>query len=140
MLTVLLFAVTHDACRISDDEDPEHGRRAARSLGLLLGERAFELGPRRRRLLVEACTHHADGLTTTDPTIGACWDADRLCLWRGDMAPCPGLMSTAPGKSAEFIHWAQDLHLRALCWTDVAAVLPEESASGLQGLARGISS
>src|SRR4051794_34897034 len=32
-------------------------------------------------VLATACTGHADGGTSADPTVGACWDADRLNLW-----------------------------------------------------------
>lgn len=131
LLTVLLFSVTHDACRISDDEDPEHGHRAAASLDSLLGDLAGELAPWRRDLLAEACKYHADGYTTDNQTIGACWDADRLCLWRGEMVPHPTLMSTPPGKSTALIHWAQDLHLREASWTDVAAIVPDVAAACL---------
>lgn len=70
--------------------------------------------------------YHADGYTADDQTIGACWDADRLCLWRGETAPHPKLMSTTPGKSAGLILWARDLHLREVRWTDVADVLQED--------------
>lgn len=122
LLTVLLFAVTHDACRLSDDDDPQHGHRAAAALDSLLPGWADEMKPWRRRLLEEACKHHADGFTTPDHTIGACWDADRLCLWRGDTEPHPSLMSTAPGRSRELILWSRDLHLREVRWSDVAAI------------------
>jgi uncharacterized protein len=122
LLTVLLFAVTHDACRLSDDDDPEHGHRAAAALDALLPGWVDELKPWRRSLLEEACKHHADGFTTEDQTIGACWDADRLCLWRGDTEPDPSMMSTAPGRSRELIGWSRDLHLREVRWRDVAAI------------------
>lgn len=136
LLTVLLFSVTHDACRICDEEDPEHGQRAAGSLDALLMGWAGELEPWRRDLLAEACKYHADGFTADDQTIGACWDADRLCLWRGETAPHPDLMSTAPGKSARLIHWARDLHLREVWWTDVADVLEGGIAGCLDGAVR----
>lgn len=122
LLTVLLFAVTHDACRLSDDDDPEHGHRAAAALDALLPGWADELKPWRRSLLEEACKYHADGFTTKDHTIGACWDADRLCLWRGDTEPDPSMMSTVPGRSRELIDWSRDLHLRVVRWRDVAAI------------------
>ena len=77
-------------------------------------------------MLAKACMYHADGYTADDPTIGACWDADRLCLWRGETAPHPKLMSTAPGKSTGLILWARDLHLHEVGWTDVADVLQED--------------
>ena len=133
LLTVLLFAVTHDACRVCDDDDPQHGHRAARSLDVLLGKVARDLEPWRRHLLAEACRYHADGYRAKDPTIGACWDADRLCLWRGETVPHPDLMSTAPGKSASMILWARDLHLREVGWTDVADVLHADALNNLAG-------
>jgi len=136
LLTVLLFALTHDACRVSDDEDPQHGHRAALSLDALLRELAVDLAPWRRNLLAEACKHHAEGHTTEDRTIGACWDADRLCLWRGKTAPHPKLMSTAPGKSADLILWARDLHLRKIGWADVANVLQEDALNSVGGFNR----
>ncbi|TML82741.1 MAG: hypothetical protein E6G09_09645, partial [Actinobacteria bacterium] len=37
------------------------------------------------------------GLTTTNPTIGCCWDADRLDLGRVGIEPDPELMSTIAG-------------------------------------------
>ena len=122
LLTVLFFAVTHDACRLSDDDDPEHGHRAAAALDTLLPGWADELKPWRRHLLEEACKYHADGFTTQDHTIGACWDADRLCLWRGDTEPHPSLMSTAPGRSRKLIQWSRDLHLREVRWQEIAAI------------------
>lgn len=123
LMTVLLFAITHDACRISDDEDPEHGYRAADSLDGLLGSWADDLTPWRRELLTEACRFHADGQPADDPTIGACWDADRLCLWRGDTEPAQSLMSTGPGMSRSLILWARDMHLRDITWNDVSAAV-----------------
>lgn len=38
------------------------------------------------------------GLTTTNPTIGCCWDADRLDLGRVGIEPDPELMSTDAGR------------------------------------------
>ncbi|MCA9794566.1 MAG: hypothetical protein KC910_22315, partial [Candidatus Eremiobacteraeota bacterium] len=41
---------------------------------------------------------HEKGRVSQDPTIGACWDADRLDLDRVGKAPDPDLMSTPTGK------------------------------------------
>lgn len=43
---------------------------------------------------------HDKGETTTDPTIGCCWDADRLDLGRVGKKPDPAYMSTMLGRSA----------------------------------------
>ena len=37
----------------------------------------------------------ANGLVSEDPTVGACWDADRLDLPRVGIQPDPALFSTA---------------------------------------------
>ena len=79
---VELFALLHDSRRVNDDEDPEHGPRAA-ALARRLAEAALlVLDSARLDLLAEACARHTDGDTTADPTIGCCWDADRLELSR----------------------------------------------------------
>jgi uncharacterized protein len=56
-----------------------------------------------------ALAEHTDGKRTDDPTIGACWDADRLNLWRLGRKPLPRLLSTAAGRDPETIEWARAL-------------------------------
>lgn len=103
-LVVSLFGLFHDAMRVHDGNDPDHGRRGAVLAYELL---AGVLDPGRLALLAAACAGHADGKTSTDLTIGTCWDADRLDLWRVGIRPDPVLLSTpqAPGR----IDWARDL-------------------------------
>jgi uncharacterized protein len=48
--------------------------------------------------LVYACTWHTDGEFADNPTIGTCWDADRLDLGRVSMIPSSEYMSTPFGK------------------------------------------
>lgn len=95
---VLLFALFHDSMRLNDGHDPEHGHRGgvlARELRKLL-----PLGDGQLARLQEACAGHTDGLTSVDPTIGACWDADRLDLPRVGIMPDAALMSTDAGRMA----------------------------------------
>ncbi|MDP9256978.1 MAG: hypothetical protein M3Q31_10540, partial [Actinomycetota bacterium] len=40
------------------------------------------------------CTHHTEGRTTNDPTVGCCWDADRLDLRRLGVRPRARFLST----------------------------------------------
>jgi uncharacterized protein len=94
---VRLFAMLHDSCRLNDDKDPGHGPRAADMLGTLIGI-LLTIDPGRLVLLEQAIRHHTDGLTSEDPTIGTCWDADRLDLGRVGTSPEAGYMSTGPGK------------------------------------------
>ena len=94
---VRLFAILHDTCRLNDDDDPGHGPRAADMLGTLIGI-LLNLDPHRLVLLEQAIRHHTDGLTSEDPTIGTCWDADRLDLGRVGKNPEARYMSTEEGK------------------------------------------
>lgn len=45
--------------------------------------------------LCEAIRLHRDGHTEGDPALKACWDADRLDLWRVRIDPDPERLCTA---------------------------------------------
>jgi hypothetical protein len=62
-----------------------------------------------RALLAVALAEHSDGTRTDDPTIGVCWDADRLNLWRLGRKPLPRLLSTDAGRDPDTIAWARKL-------------------------------
>ena len=94
---VRLFALLHDSQRFEESHDPEHGPRAARYAQLLCGK-AFHLKPQQLELLMLACRDHEFGRTSSDPTIGSCWDADRLDLDRVGINTNPHYMSTDMGK------------------------------------------
>jgi uncharacterized protein len=94
---VCLFAVLHDACRVSEDWDEGHGVRGAALASRLRGE-LFVIPDESFKLLHEACVRHTEGLQHDDPTVGTCWDADRLDLGRVGMLPEERFMSTAFGK------------------------------------------
>ncbi len=96
MLVCRLFAVMHDCKRENDNDDPQHGHRAADFV--LQKKDVLRLQPEQLDKLVEACKFHNDGQLSNDPTIGACWDADRLDLPRVDITPDPKLLSTAAAK------------------------------------------
>ena len=91
---VLLFALLHDTMRENDMYDPGHGPRAAVFAEELHAEALLATREEQLALLVEACRLHADGLTADDPTVGACWDADRLDLPRCGIQPDARLLST----------------------------------------------
>jgi uncharacterized protein len=99
VLLVRLFAVLHDSHRHNECHDPEHGQRAATWAVELNGGSHFDLTPDRLALLQFALTYHDKGQTSTDATVGTCWDADRLDLGRVGITPNPNLMSTAAGKA-----------------------------------------
>jgi uncharacterized protein len=94
---VQLFALFHDSCRINDGHDPQHGQRGAELAATLRGSH-FELPDSAFELLHHACTWHTDGLHHADPTIGTCWDADRLDLGRVGIMPHERYMSTEFGR------------------------------------------
>lgn len=93
LLVVRLFAVFHDACRINDSIDEAHGARAAELAAQFRGV-SYELSDEHFALLQYACTWHTAGRTSSDAILGACWDADRLDLWRAGITPRATFMST----------------------------------------------
>ncbi len=94
---VAIFAALHDTQRLGDGPDPDHGRRAA-ALAPSLRGKVFEATDEQLATLMEAIAKHADGHVTQDPTIGCCWDADRLDLPRCGIEPDPAMLSTAAAK------------------------------------------
>jgi uncharacterized protein len=110
---VFLFSLLHDAVRWSDLGDAGHGRRSSELVRELNGEGLLDLPEEEEGLLVSACLLHSEGATSSDPTIGTCWDADRLNLWRIGSTPDPALLSTAEARRPERVNWALDA-LRAV--------------------------
>ena len=114
----LLFGLLHDCRRFDDGGDPGHGRRAA-AYALGLHGRYFTLAQPRLERLLTALAYHVDGQVSEDPTVGVCWDADRLHLWRLGVEPDPDLLSTAAGRAR--IAWARDLADLRTDWASVYA-------------------
>jgi uncharacterized protein len=95
---VFLFALLHDTMRLNDARDPEHGLRAAAFAVSLQEEGLLGVTDTQVELLRFACYEHADGTVSSDPTVGACWDADRLDLPRVGIIPRPELLSTEAAR------------------------------------------
>ncbi len=93
---VRLFALFHDSRRENDGWDPDHGKRGAELATTMRGQFS-DLPDEDFDLLHYACVWHTDSDRHDDPTIGTCWDADRLDLGRVGMIPDPSYMSTAFG-------------------------------------------
>lgn len=90
-LTVIMFALFHDARRMSEHDDPAHGRRGADALREAFNDELPEFGD----LAVVACeTHDLGEVERRDPTIAACHDADRLLLPRVGITVDPNLLAT----------------------------------------------
>lgn len=98
-LIVQLFAILHDCKRLNEFDDPEHGKRAAQYAVKLHKKGTLKINKRQLDILASVCEHHNDGQISADPTIGVCWDADRLDLIRVGILPKAELLSTAAAKT-----------------------------------------
>lgn len=94
---VELFGLLHDTQRWGDGEDRYHGPRAAEFLDKIVNE--LHITEKQYELLRYAIEHHTDELHNSDPTIGACYDSDRLDLGRVGKAPNPDYLNTNYAKS-----------------------------------------
>jgi uncharacterized protein len=100
-----LFAIFHDACRVSDAMDHDHGPRAAALAQRLRGE--IDLDGEAFELLVLACECHTRGPRfPCDETVLTCLDADRLDIPRVGMEVRTGLLFTAAARSPAILGWA----------------------------------
>lgn len=91
---VLCFGLLHDTRRENEHRDPAHGLRAAAYARELHAAGSLPLEGAELELLCRAIELHSDGLVSDDPTIGVCWDADRLHLPRVGIDPDPARFST----------------------------------------------
>lgn len=102
---VTLFALFHDSRRENEQIDDGHGQRGGDFARTLRGS-LVHLDDQGFELLYEACCLHTDGLTEADPTIQACWDADRLDLGRVGITPQKHLLGTKEARS--MMYWAHN--------------------------------
>jgi uncharacterized protein len=116
---LFMFSLLHDTQRLNDGHDPEHGLRAAELARRLHGEGLFRLPGEGLEMLCHACAEHTSGGVSSDPTVGACWDADRLNLWRVKVRPDPQWLSTAAGKKSDRINWAARFEGRHKTWREI---------------------
>lgn len=94
---VLCFAYLHDVERDSDGYDEEHGPKAALLIDEIRDSVLGFLDDRQISLLKDACAFHTTVPRTGNPTIDACFDADRLDLPRAYITPDPERMATKEG-------------------------------------------
>lgn len=108
---LLAFAMLHDIMRENEDDDPEHGARAGRLFLRLVNADLLEyFRPTdgvRTATLYNALVGHCCEPVSADPTVGACWDADRLTLWRVGIEPRDEFLSTHAAKlsSTRVLGW-----------------------------------
>ena len=113
---VRLFALLHDARRWNEGHDPDHGSRAATWVVALHREGLLGLDDTRADWLAEACARHSLGGRSVNPTIAACWDADRLDLGRVGVRPDPKRMCTPIAAAPERIQFAVDWAAEQTVW------------------------
>lgn len=94
---VQLFGILHDSKRTNEFEDSNHGLNASKFAKLLHSQGKLLINEKQLEKLSEACEFHDKGGISNDPTIGACWDADRLELTRVGITPDPKFFSTKAG-------------------------------------------
>lgn len=107
---VLFFSLLHDAFRLSDGHDPEHGSRAADFAVWLHEGGVLPLTSQQLDTLCIACAEHSEGRISDDLTIGCCWDADRLNLWRVRPSIDQRSLSTAAARLPELFAWSAFVH------------------------------
>lgn len=89
-----IFGLVHDSQRWDDGFDPQHGPRAAAFIQETRASLFYFLSEEQIQHLSTACDLHSNGVTQGDKSLQACWDADRLDLWRCDIEPDPELLCT----------------------------------------------
>lgn len=99
MLVCRLFAIVHDCCRENEMCDPDHGWRAFTFFSENFKKWNLNLTNIQYVTLALAVRRHNDGITSDSPTVGCCWDADRLDLPRVGMIPSKKLLSTQAAKN-----------------------------------------
>lgn len=105
---IQLFAVLHDACRLNEFTDPEHGARGADLASGFRG-RFFSCSDAQMDLLMRACAGHTNSPSgEKDMTVLTCFDADRLDLGRVGKTVDPTRLCTEAGRAPDTIAWAHD--------------------------------
>lgn len=97
-VVVECFAVLHDSQRASNGSDPKHGERAATTARELHADGLLPISDAQLAILAWACAEHTRSGPVTDPTIGCCFDSDRLDLRRFGSRPLPIFLPTDAGR------------------------------------------
>lgn len=105
LMVCRLFAIFHDCKRMNENDDPEHGVRASKLLKSIRSKWPSWVEPltdEQFDKLTYACNEHNSGKTSDDPTIGVCWDADRLDIIRVGIIPEQKYFSTEAAKKLQW--------------------------------------
>lgn len=122
---ICCFALLHDSERHNDYEDPGHGPRAAVLARKLHAEGLLALTDQQLEVLCHACETHTTAGPTVDPTVGCCYDADRLTLWRVGIRPDTRFLSTeAAVEDPDWIDFGRHLiDADPMTWQHIDEVL-----------------
>lgn len=101
----VVFGWVHDSQRWDENSDPLHGPRAAQFVrdNAGPGELFGFLPEHTVQEIATACELHSDGMTEGSRILQACWDADRLDLWRVGVQPDPDCLCTDWAKQPHII-------------------------------------
>ena len=98
IIVVKAFAYIHDVERVNENDDPQHGPRAAMLVDEIRNTELAFLNDQEIQQLKDACKLHTLTWRTEDATVNACFDADRLDLGRVGITPNPNKMATMAGR------------------------------------------
>lgn len=118
LTVIFLFGLLHDTQRLRDGHDPEHGERAAHFVQRM-NDQFFSLSDDQLKMLAYACQYHEKGQVSDQPTIGICWDADRLNLWRVKIIPMARFLSTSSAKTWAMRLKALPIQFQSFTWHDL---------------------
>lgn len=118
----LLFGLLHDSQRTNENEDPDHGPFAADLMQQLRREGVITISDERADKLAEAMSLHDAGGVSDDPTIGVCWDADRLQLQRLGYPLDPERLSTPEAMDPQIQRIAAKFDHSPIDWNELKAM------------------
>lgn len=101
-----IFGLVHDSQREDESVDPWHGHRAAKFINENRAGLFSFLSDLEVEQLAHACELHSEGHTVSHQPAMACWDADRLDLWRVGIEPSPRHLCTSYAREADVIEAA----------------------------------
>lgn len=116
---IIWFALFHDSKRTHDGQCPVHSGEGAENAKAHLGE--LNLNKKQTEQLLAACAGHTAETHTDDATVAACWDSDRLDLYRVGKVTDAKFLNSDVAKS--LISWGIDRAGEEKWESDLAGVL-----------------
>lgn len=105
---IVAFGLLHDSARTHDNYCEEHGPNSLNVIRAL--DSCIPLDDNQKLMLSFACVNHTSAdcnhFPLFEPTLHACFDADRLDLWRVGIVPDSKYLFTDAGKDPELQAWA----------------------------------